>query len=112
MIDDEGTPLLVDISLCLSGDASFPWLREKNTIVMTMGYIDVVDMIVEDVSRNFAANPLSVNLIQDMEPVPTLILRALVVTERPELDLDIWNSAIDAFRQKRSKAQSTSVNQH
>jgi hypothetical protein len=50
VIEDDETPLLVDISLCLNGDAFFPWLRECNTVVMTVGYLDIVEMVLDNVS--------------------------------------------------------------
>ncbi|KAI0700937.1 hypothetical protein BC835DRAFT_322507 [Cytidiella melzeri] len=96
VLEDKDAPLLVDISLCLNGRASYPWLRERNTIVMAVGYLDVVDMIIED----------------NTEPVPTMILNALVIIERRDLDLDVWNSAIDAFDKAKSKPRSTSANTH
>ncbi len=55
VIEDGETPLLTDISLCLTGQTSYPWLRERNTTVVAIGYLDVVDMIVEDVSVMYMA---------------------------------------------------------
>ena len=49
VLEDEDFPLLVDISLCLDERASSPWLRECNTTAIAVGYVDVVDMILEDV---------------------------------------------------------------
>ena len=46
---DELDTLLVDISLCLSGFRSFPWLREENILVMVIGYIEKFDEL-DDVS--------------------------------------------------------------
>jgi hypothetical protein len=46
---DEQDSLLVDISLCLSGFRSLPWLREENTPVMAIGYLEKLDEL-EDVS--------------------------------------------------------------
>ncbi|KAI0093288.1 hypothetical protein BDY19DRAFT_419288 [Irpex rosettiformis] len=94
VIEDQDTPLLVDISLCINGRASCPWLRERNTTVVAVGYLDVIDMTLED----------------NTEPIPTLILHALVINERRDLDLDVWNSAIDAYEQAKSKLEPTSVN--
>lgn len=50
VLEDDDSHLLVDISLCLSGQASYPWLRERNTVVVAVGYLEVTDMILEDVS--------------------------------------------------------------
>lgn len=30
----------MDISLCLSGYRSLPWLREENAVVMVIGYLE------------------------------------------------------------------------
>lgn len=49
-LDDEDASLLVDISLCLSGDDSYPWLRERNSVVMTIGYLETLDHLPDDVS--------------------------------------------------------------
>ena len=50
---DELDTLLVDISLCLSGVRSFPWLREENTLVMVIGYIEKFDEL-DDVSSRIS----------------------------------------------------------
>lgn len=39
-IADEQDTLIVDISLCLSGYHTFPWLHEENTVVMAIGYLE------------------------------------------------------------------------
>ncbi|KAI0345856.1 hypothetical protein BDW22DRAFT_1353461 [Trametopsis cervina] len=86
VLEDDDLHLLVDISLCLSGQASYPWLRERNTVVVAVGYLEVTDMILED----------------DTEPVTTIILHALLITERRELDLRVWNAAIEQSEKRQT----------
>ncbi|EKM54048.1 uncharacterized protein PHACADRAFT_185036 [Phanerochaete carnosa HHB-10118-sp] len=80
-IADEQDTLLIDISLCLSGFRSFSWLREVNTPLMAIGYLERLDLPQHDDGD-----------------VPTLVLRALLIQEQRALDLNVWNRAIDAHK--------------
>lgn len=42
-LEDGDACLPVDISLCLNGQQSYPWLRERNTVVMALGYLELSD---------------------------------------------------------------------
>ncbi len=42
-IRDGDVSLLVDVSLCLSPFKTYPWLREPNTVVMALGYLEKDD---------------------------------------------------------------------
>ncbi|KIP08282.1 hypothetical protein PHLGIDRAFT_117378 [Phlebiopsis gigantea 11061_1 CR5-6] len=77
-IADEQDTLIVDISLCLSGYHSYPWLHEENAVVMAIGYLE-------------RFNEIST----DDDDTPVFVLRALLIKEQRGLDLAVWNKAIE-----------------
>lgn len=82
-LSDDDVILLVDISMCIAGLHSCRWLHEENTIVMVVGYLEKLE------------------LPEDSD-IPPMVLRALFVRERRDLDLDVWNKAIEVHQQRRS----------
>lgn len=70
-LDDEDASLLVDISLCLSGYASYPWLREHNSVVMVIGYLETLNHSSGDVRAHdvFSCSILSlINIHRTPKP--------------------------------------------
>ncbi|CCM03338.1 uncharacterized protein FIBRA_05467 [Fibroporia radiculosa] len=91
LLADGDAALFVDISLCLSPFKSAPWLQEINTPVLALGYIEE------------SPNPLPLPTLPLHAPSatkvdPYLVLKALLVTEAPDLDLAMWNHAIEERR--------------
>ncbi|KAI0829642.1 hypothetical protein BC628DRAFT_1055015 [Trametes gibbosa] len=89
MIHDGADALLVDISLCVRNAwRSPPWLRESGTIVVLVGYVE------------FSDDPLPLPVLPAHAPLvnvnPHLVLRAIIAEEAPDLDMSLWNRAIQA----------------
>ncbi|KAH9928762.1 hypothetical protein B0H21DRAFT_120473 [Amylocystis lapponica] len=87
LVADAGSALFVDISLCLDPGKSLPWLREGKTTVIALGYLEERD------------NPLPLPVLPAHAPAtevdPHLVLCALLVTDSPDLDMELWNRAIE-----------------
>lgn len=66
--------LLVDVSLCLDPMKSVAWLQEKQALVMAIGHLEVG---------------------QDPPSMSQVILRALFVQEAADLQLSLWDRAIE-----------------
>ncbi|KAL7281267.1 hypothetical protein ACG7TL_004575 [Trametes sanguinea] len=88
LIHDGEDALLVDVSLCLNPGASAPWLRESRTVVMALGYLELSD-------RQLPLPVLPAHA-PDVEVNPRLVLRAIVAQEARDLDMALWNKAIEA----------------
>ncbi|TBU64533.1 hypothetical protein BD310DRAFT_806683 [Dichomitus squalens] len=88
MIHDGEDALFVDISLCLSTSKASLWLREGRSTVMVLGYLELTNKPLSIPEVHVHAPPVDVN--------PRLVLRAIVVEEARDLDLDLWNRAIQA----------------
>ncbi|KAJ3554929.1 hypothetical protein NM688_g2849 [Phlebia brevispora] len=86
--DDE---LLVDVSLCLTPFKTYPWLQERNTAVMAVGYLEAYDGEVESYRK------------------PSMILRAILLKERDELDLKLWSEAIKQANETYASVKSSPV---
>ncbi|KAH9855253.1 hypothetical protein C2E23DRAFT_857941 [Lenzites betulinus] len=89
MIHDGEDALLVDVSLCVQNAwRSPPWLRESGTIVMVVGYVES------------SAKPLPLPVLSAHAPLvnvnPRLVLRAIIAEGAPDLDMVLWNRAIQA----------------
>ncbi|KAI9067099.1 hypothetical protein FKP32DRAFT_1609620 [Trametes sanguinea] len=91
MIHDGEDALLVDVSLCLNPGASSPWLRESRTIVMALGYLELSE-------RQLPLPVLSAHA-PNVEVNPRLVLKAIVAQEARDLDMALWNKAIEAREQ-------------
>ncbi|KAH8093951.1 hypothetical protein BXZ70DRAFT_373398 [Cristinia sonorae] len=76
LTDGKQNTLLVDISLCLEPFKSSPWLREKHSLVMLVGYLEDLD------DDRAAAGQRRV------------VLRALLAQETSDLQLGLWERAI------------------
>jgi len=78
--------LFVDISLWLDPSKFLPWLEESNNIVMVLGYLE----------ERTEALPLPTLPLhaRDVEVDPHLVVSALLVSECPDLDIDMWNRSI------------------
>ncbi|KAJ7594415.1 hypothetical protein C8J56DRAFT_926719 [Mycena floridula] len=80
--------LLVDASLCI--DAQNRWLREHLSILMVLGYLEGSEDALSIPSLPPHAQSYSI-------PNQFLILKALLVSHIPDLELDAWDSSIDAI---------------
>ncbi|KAI0769686.1 hypothetical protein BD413DRAFT_604807 [Trametes elegans] len=88
LIHDAEDALLVDVSLCLNAWKSAPWLRESRTVVMAMGYLEL-----SETALPLPVLPAHAPLV---DANPHLVLRAIVVEDARELDMSLWNRAIQA----------------
>nr|VWO95836.1 Structural maintenance of chromosomes protein [Ganoderma boninense] len=88
MIHDGQDALFVDISLCLDAWKRALWLRESRSVVMALGYLEL------------SSKALPLPLLHAHAPLvdvnPHLVLRAVIVEEARDLDLALWNRAIQA----------------
>ncbi|KAL1942552.1 hypothetical protein VTO73DRAFT_6154 [Trametes versicolor] len=89
MMHDGEDALLVDISLCVRNAWRSPrWVFESKTVIMVVGYVE----------SSVTALPLPV--LSAHAPLvnvnPHLVLRAIVAEEARDLDMSVWNSAIEA----------------
>ncbi|KAI8975800.1 hypothetical protein BD414DRAFT_168793 [Trametes punicea] len=98
LIHDGEDALLVDVSLCLSPSALSPWLRESKTIVMALGYLE------------FSHRALPLPVLSAHAPLvdvnPHLVLRAILAEEARDLDMSLWNKAIEAREEVMARAES------
>ncbi|KAI0356202.1 hypothetical protein OH77DRAFT_1401713 [Trametes cingulata] len=96
LIHDGEDALLVDISLCLNAWRSAPWLRESRTIIMALGYLEA------------SAKALPLPVLSAHAPLvnvnPHLVLRAIVTEEARDLDMSLWNRAIEAQEESAQKS--------
>ncbi|KAI0373397.1 hypothetical protein BV20DRAFT_1049819 [Pilatotrama ljubarskyi] len=88
LIHDGEEALLVDISLCLNAWRSAPWLRESRTVIMALGYLESSHKALPLPVLSAHAPLVNVN--------PHLVLRAIVTQEARDLDMSLWNRAIEA----------------
>ncbi|RDX50147.1 hypothetical protein OH76DRAFT_1349505 [Lentinus brumalis] len=88
MIHDGEDALLVDIALCLSAFKTSLWLRESKSLVMVLGYLEHCPTALPVPVLHAHAPDVAVN--------PHLILRAIVAEEARDLDMPLWNRAIQA----------------
>ncbi|CDO69294.1 hypothetical protein BN946_scf184976.g13 [Trametes cinnabarina] len=103
LIHDGEDALLVDVSLCLSPGASSPWLREPGTIVMALGYLELLERSVPLPVLSAHAPDVAVN--------PRLVLKAIVAQEARDLDMAVWNKAIDAREEVTARETSQQQNE-
>lgn len=87
IVISEGPYILpVEVSLCTNPFRTAPWLREKNSLVSVIGYVESVkDELV--VARAITEFGLDVSL--------TIFLKAILVAETNELNVPTWNRAIE-----------------
>ncbi|KAM5533347.1 hypothetical protein V8D89_013021 [Ganoderma adspersum] len=106
MIYDGEDALFVDMSLCLNAWKRYLWLRESRSVVMALGYLEL------------SSKALPLPLLHSHAPLvdvnPHLVLRAVVVEEAPDLDLALWNRAIQAQEEAgaRKRANRATETQH
>ncbi|KAI0334971.1 hypothetical protein GY45DRAFT_1367013 [Cubamyces sp. BRFM 1775] len=103
MIHDGADALLVDVSLCLSPYTPSPWLRESRTIVMVLGYLESSEKAIPLPVLPAHAPIVDVN--------PRLVLRAIVAEEARDLDMALWNKAIQAQEECASRARGPQKNE-
>lgn len=84
LVADGGNALFVNASLCLNPRCSYSWLSESNTIVCALGYLEQLTDPIPIPTIPYHAPAISVD--------PYLVLSALLMDEKPDLDLDLWNS--------------------
>ncbi|KAI0081904.1 hypothetical protein K474DRAFT_1655777 [Panus rudis PR-1116 ss-1] len=90
LLQDDGAVLPVDISLCLDSMHPQPWLRERRTAVIAMGYLEPLppnSRLIKAVRRHIDG------------PIPTMILRALLINDAGDIQVSLWHRAIEE-RQK------------
>ena len=109
MIHDGEDALFVDMSLCLNPWKRSLWLRESKSVIMVLGYLELSSVsrpcyLLEtfDILRGWLlcteCSPLP--LLHAHAPLvdvnPRLVLRAIIVEEARDLDLALWNRAVQA----------------
>ena len=125
MIYDGEDALFVDVSLCLNAWKPSLWLHESKVTVMVLGYLeltnvgDTLSSLLQQPAEFGRQKPLPIPLLHAHAPPvdvnPRLVLRAIVVEEARDLDLDLWNRAIraqeDTATRKRNRAIETQKTQ-
>lgn len=104
VIDGEDA-LLVDVSLCVDPWTG-PWIRERLCKVMTLGHLESADVSIFP-SEGVATHLVDFSALKDQLAIPTLpnfapapsvdphlVLRAILITPVPDLDLNLWNASI------------------
>jgi len=85
LLQDQDVAVLVDVSLCV--DKTSAWVREKKCVVMVVGHLEE------------SPTPLPIPVLPAYAPAPVIdphiVLRALVVTSGADLDMRLWNGAIE-----------------
>ncbi|KDQ57752.1 hypothetical protein JAAARDRAFT_194034 [Jaapia argillacea MUCL 33604] len=89
LLGDRDALVLVDVSLCADPYKGSSWIREDKSIIMAIGYLE----------RSPTPFPIpyvpSHTMIPRVSVDATLVLRAIIVIEASDLDLGLWNTAID-----------------
>jgi len=76
----------VDLTLCLEPTTRMGWLNSELTQVMVTGHVNVVvDPLVPPMLPAFSEAP-----IIDL----TVVVRAILIKEIPDMDLAVWNQAV------------------
>ncbi len=111
MIYDGEDALFVDMSLCLDAWKRSLWLRESRSVVMALGYLELSSVshaelrLVKILTHSGVGlqKALPLPLLHAHAPLvdvnPHLVLRAVIVEEARDLDLALWNHAIQAQEQ-------------
>ncbi|KAF8345947.1 hypothetical protein F5887DRAFT_964242 [Amanita rubescens] len=78
--------IIVDVSLCVDRSSS-SWTRERLCLAMVVGYVETTPMEV------------AIPTIPAHAPAPRIdgrmVVRAVLVTGCADLELDVWNAAIE-----------------
>ncbi|KAJ3487698.1 hypothetical protein NLI96_g3351 [Meripilus lineatus] len=83
--EERGLP--VDLRLCLDPKKSYAWLGEHNSKIMVTGHLELPNHTeIESVQR-----PPD----QDQAELLPVILRAILVKEVPDIDVNLWKITIE-----------------
>ncbi|PCH43944.1 hypothetical protein WOLCODRAFT_122884 [Wolfiporia cocos MD-104 SS10] len=82
LLSDGNNALFVDISLCLNPDKSMPYLRENNATLVVLGYLEETQIAMPLPTLPLHTRTTHVD--------PYLVLRAILMIESPDLDLQLW----------------------
>ncbi|KAG9009370.1 hypothetical protein FRB94_012187 [Tulasnella sp. JGI-2019a] len=89
LLSHHPSSVLVDLSLCMNSAHNLSYLLEEQSQVMVIGLLDK------------SSEPLRPPILPPYSDAPkvdlTLVLRAIMVKEVPDLDLNIWNEGISAL---------------
>ncbi|KAI0915697.1 hypothetical protein AcV5_003547 [Taiwanofungus camphoratus] len=86
LLVDEDSAVFVNTSLCLDPVESHAWLRENNSVVSALGYLEELPSALPLPTLPLHARPTQVD--------PHLMLSAIVLKAVPDLDMVLWNGAI------------------
>ncbi|GLB37544.1 hypothetical protein LshimejAT787_0405950 [Lyophyllum shimeji] len=92
LLFDANKGVLVDVSLCVNY-LSGSWLREHLSTIGVIGYLEASSekLPIPTLPTHTAAPALD----------PTLVIRALLVEHAPDIDMDLWNMAIEERERSR-----------
>ncbi|KAF8622763.1 hypothetical protein AX15_006850 [Amanita polypyramis BW_CC] len=83
--------LILDVSLCVDHYSS-SWTRERLCLVMVVGHLETSPLL-------HVQTDLPIPIIPAHAPTPRLdprlVLQAVLVTQCADLDVNLWNTAID-----------------
>lgn len=84
---EDDTAVLVDVSLCVDSESG-SWLRDHLGVIRVIGYLEACsDEMPIPTMPTYATAP-----ILD----PTLVVRAILVHEAADVDMDLWAKAVEA----------------
>ncbi|KAG8894663.1 hypothetical protein FRB99_001070 [Tulasnella sp. 403] len=86
LLSHKNRSLAVDLTLCLDPTRRLPFLLEDQAQIMVIGHLEKVDEPV--------APPLFSAYLDAPEVALNLVLRAILVKDVPNLDLNLWNEAL------------------
>ncbi|ESK97048.1 hypothetical protein Moror_6405 [Moniliophthora roreri MCA 2997] len=83
---DDSVGVLVDISLALERERTFPWMKERFSPVEVLGYLEHSDeeLVVPAIPPHASAPEVDTHLV----------LRAIVVVPSSDLSLEVWNNVV------------------
>ncbi|KAG9035194.1 hypothetical protein FRB95_011928 [Tulasnella sp. JGI-2019a] len=89
LLSHHPSSILVDLSLCMNSAHNLSYLLEEQSQVMVIGLLEK------------SSEPLRPPILPPYSDAPkvdlTLILRAIMAREVPDMDLNIWNEGISAL---------------
>jgi hypothetical protein len=101
LLSDQDQALLVDVSLCVEKETC--WARESKVVVMVVGYVEKLEVHYSDslcyLFHHVFQTTLPIPVLPAYYPAPVIdpsvVLRGLLVSEAANLDLSLWNMAIE-----------------
>ncbi|KAJ6625507.1 hypothetical protein B0H10DRAFT_613158 [Mycena sp. CBHHK59/15] len=92
LLRDRDVVVIMDVSLCV-GRSSTVWVREHLCAVTAIGYLERLStaLTVPVLPRHFPCASMD----------GSLVLRAILVAARPDLELGLWNASVDNNARKR-----------